>query len=180
MISTSSRAMYLLLAIANVSVCSAQAFDRTAVYEALVAQEEQLGLDKTYYVRESNAIPKFLLDSSARYGYELAPGFQFPTEEASHAPEDFGRVSVRLVAESFLANLWDQSCQEGWEIFHQTYPDAANLTHLSAVAFNDQGDEAAVFIMHGGGCRRSWFATYHLQMEGRQWVIKGRLTAGAT
>jgi hypothetical protein len=179
MITSSHRAILFVLAVSNLSICGAQAFDQTSVYEALFTEEERLGLDRTYYLRGEKTIPQFMLDMSERYQIDVAPGFQFPTEPGRHKVEDFGRVRVLLVEASFLAGLWDQGCREGWATFHQRYPEAGDLAQVSQVAFNAQGDEAAVFIMLGRDCQSSWFGTFHLQRQDGQWVVAGRLNGGA-
>jgi hypothetical protein len=107
-------AVLFVLAATKLSVCGAQVFDQTPVYEALFSQVDLLGLDRTYYIGEMEVRPEF---------FAIPAGFRIPAEIDAHATDDFGNVSVSLVEESFLTGLWDSSCAEGWASFHERYPD---------------------------------------------------------
>jgi hypothetical protein len=169
----SFRAIVTVLAIANPSVGNAQVFDQTPVYEALFAQVDRLGFDRTYFVGESESP-----DLGRSTLFDIPEGFRVRDESATHAVEDFGDLSVFLVDASFLDGLWDASCRDGWSTFHQRFPDAGDLTRVSHVAFNEFGDKASVYIELGRGCRNLWFSTYHLEMQDSQWVVTGRSKGG--
>jgi hypothetical protein len=167
MISLSCRATLFVFAMASFGAANAQGSDQTAVYEALFAQVDSMGLGKTYFVREMEVTPPdFLPDSDVR----------FPAEIAAHAVESFGRVVVSFVDESFLSGLWDSGCRAGWESFHQRYPDAGDLTQVSRVVFNDLRNQAAVYLEQGRGCLGSCGATYHLTNDAGQWAVTDRRT----
>jgi hypothetical protein len=175
------RACAVVLAIAKFSMCAAQDFAPTAVYEALFAQAEPLGSGRTYYVREREA-RSFLCsdgdfadwvfeDEEARSRSCDDAEFEFPDEIASHRAEEFGNISVVIVDEAYLSTLWDDRCIEGWEDFHRAYPDAGDLIQVSQVVFNDLGNRAAVFVEIGSGCLFASFATYFLENQDGRWVI---------
>jgi len=166
MISFSRRATLFVIAMVSFSGADAQSSDQTAVYEALFSQVESLGLGETYYIREREGRPP-----PTRGSYPVP----FPAELALHALEDFGRVSVSFVGESFVSGLWDSGCREGWERFHRRYPFAGDLTQVSKVVFNESRDEAFVYLVQGSGCRSSCGATYRLANEDNQWTVTGRL-----
>lgn len=159
------RIIILVLPLATFPAGNAQQSGQAAVYEALFAQVESLGSNKTYYVREQegrppNAIPEYPV--------------QFPVELRIHAREDFGRLRVSFVEESFISGLWDAGCRAGWERFHERYPDAGDLTQVSRVLFNEQGDEASVYVEQGRNCQGSCGATYRLAAEAGVWTVIGR------
>ena len=157
--------IFLAAASLTFSASKAQEDDQATVFEALFAQVESLGLDKTYYVREQEARPPNLrFDNPVR----------FPAELLVHARDDFGRVRVSFVDESFLSGLWDASCRDGWARFHERYPEAGDLTQVSQVFFNESRDQASVYLEQGRGCRSSCGATYQLARQADAWAVIGR------
>ena len=159
-------ATLFLFAIFSISRADAQSTDSTQVYEALFSQEASLGVDKTYFVREREG--RFPIQ---RVAYPVP----FPDELATHSSEDFGRINVSLVDESFFSRLWESGCRDGWESFHQRYPGAGELTQISQVLFSETADEAFVYVEQGSGCQSSCGATYRLSLQDREWVVAGRM-----
>jgi hypothetical protein len=159
------RVTLLALAFAAFAASHAQQPDQAAVYEALFGQVESLGFDRTYYVREREGRPP-----SAIQNYPVP----FPSERQVHARENFGRVRVLFVDESFLSGLWDSSCRNGWAKFHERYPDAGDLTQVSRVLLNESGDQASVYVERGSGCQSSCGATYQLALQAEVWAVVGR------
>ncbi len=156
------RATLLAFAFAAFAASHAQQSGQAAIYEALFAQVESLGLHRTYYIREREGRPP-----SAIQSYPVP----FPSERRVHARENFGRVRVLLVDESFLSGLWDSGCQGGWARFHERYPEAAGLTQVSRVLLNESGDQASVYVEQGSGCQSSCGATYQLAMQAEAWAV---------
>jgi hypothetical protein len=165
MLKQSVRVMLVAFALGTFSTSDAQPADDATVFEALFAQVESLGLDKTYFVREQEGRPP-----------NLGPEYpvRFPAELVVHSREDFGKVRVSFVDESFLSGLWDSSCQDGWLRFHERYPEAGDLTQVSRVLFDESGDQASIYLEQGRGCRSSCGATYQLARQAAVWAVVGR------
>jgi hypothetical protein len=148
------------------SRADAQRLDSIEVYEALFSQVESLGLDKDYFVREREG--RFPIQ---QVDYPVP----FPDELKIHLSEDFGRINVSLVDESFVSGLWESGCGEGWESFHRRYPDAGELTQISQVLFSESADEAFVYVEQGSGCQSSCGMTYRVLLQDREWIVADRM-----
>lgn len=161
---------FILLAAAlfKLSVSDAQEPNSAAVLEALFAQVESLGLEKTYYIREQEARPPSDLGDSV---------LAFPSELLAHSPDAFGQVRVSFVDESFLSGLWEGGCRDGWARFHERYPEAGDLTQVSRVIFDGSRDRASVYLEQGSGCRFSCGGIYELVLQADVWTVIRR-TAG--
>jgi hypothetical protein len=164
MIKVFLRVTLLVFAFAAFAASHAQQSGQASVYEALFAQVESLGFDRTYYVREREGRPPSAIQSTV----------PFPSERQVHARANFGRIRVLFVDESFLSGLWDSGCQKGWAKFHERYPQAGDLTQVSRVLLNESGDQASVYVEQGSGCQSSCGATYQLALQADVWAVVGR------
>ncbi len=154
--------------LAALSACEAPITDQAAVYEALM--DEVDGLDRTYYVRELHVPLGYPLEDRLPPGY--LSEYAFLVEKSTHVAEDFGRVSVSFVSESDYMELFGSpGYGEGWNGFHERYPDAGSLIQLSQVGFSSRADQAVVSLSVGSDYLAATGGLYFLEKQSGQWVI---------
>ena len=149
-----------------------------AIYSLLLDENPQdyiigtpiVVLEQTYYY-ESQYIP-IDLDRA------------FPSMEAETF-EDYQRVNQGtqtidlilmpnkpyvLISDSELENLIDK--YDNWEKFSQEYPETHVYTYFSKIGFNNEGNQAFVYMAHycGAECGVGYF--YLLRFDGKNWKIE--------